>query len=79
MILKLIIFAMIGLLIYKILGGRIPTLSRTKKEKVSNRDDKNQIEEETLVECSECGTYVTYKESITVKGKIYCSVECAKL
>lgn len=79
MILKLIIFAMLGLLIYKVLGGRLPTLDRNKRDKFSNGDNEKKIEEDTLVECSECGTYVTYKESIIVKGKVYCSVECAKL
>ena len=79
MILKLIIFALIGVAIYKLLGGSIPSLNRDKKEKMPKDDDPKKIEEDTLVECVECGTYVTYKEAIIIKGKIYCSTECASL
>jgi len=79
MILKLIIFALIGIAIYKLMGGNLPSLSREKKDKIPKGDDPKKIEEDTLVECVECGTYVTYKESIIIKGEIYCSRECASL
>jgi len=79
MILKLIIFAIIGIAIYKLLGGNIPKINEKKRDRFSKDDDSKKIEEDTLVECVECGTYVTYKESIIIKGKIYCSRECASL
>ena len=79
MILKLIIFALIGLGIYRLLGGRLPSIKDIKKDKMPKGDDPKKIEEDTLVECVECGTYVTYKESIIIKGQIYCSRECASL
>lgn len=79
MILKLILLAIIGIAVYKLLGGRLPKIGRTKKDKVSNEDDHKKLEEDTLVECVECGIYVTYKESIIIKGKVYCSRECANL
>ncbi|SFV52028.1 hypothetical protein MNB_SV-6-1340 [hydrothermal vent metagenome] len=79
MIFKLIIFALIGIGIYKLFGGSLPSLSRDKKDKMPKGDDSKKIEEDTLVECVKCGTYVTYKESIIVKGEIYCSRECASL
>lgn len=68
MILKLIIFAIVGLLLYKFLGGKLPRLGRTNHEK--------KLDNDTLVECSKCGTYVTMKESIIRNGKYYCE-ECA--
>ncbi|RRS30829.1 MAG: hypothetical protein P794_05455 [Epsilonproteobacteria bacterium (ex Lamellibrachia satsuma)] len=68
MILKLIIFAIAGLFIYKLLGGKLPSIGKNNEEK--------KIDEDTLVECSKCGTYVTIKESIIVNGKYYCSKEC---
>ena len=76
MILKFIVFTLLGLVIYKFITGRLPFLTNLKSDRV-NRDEKKQIEEDTLVECAKCGTFVTYKESIIVKGKVYCSKECA--
>lgn len=34
--------------------------------------------EETMIECSECGTFTTQKECIYNEGKYYCSYECLK-
>jgi uncharacterized protein len=71
MILKLIIFAAIGIFIYKLLGGRLPTLGTKQRKPKEKRPDSD-----TLVECSRCSTYVTIEESILVNGKYYCD-ECA--
>ena len=68
MILKLLIFAVAGLFIYRFFGGKLPTLGKTVQEK--------KLDEDTLVECKKCGTYVTVKESFIVHGKYYCSKEC---
>ncbi len=76
MILKFIAFTLVGLVIYKFVTGRLPFLTNLNKKKI-NKDDEKKIEEDTLVECTKCGTFVTYKESIIVKGKVYCSKECA--
>ncbi|MEA3418703.1 MAG: PP0621 family protein [Campylobacterota bacterium] len=77
MLLKLIIFAVIFFVVYKFFGGTFPQIGGNKKDKVPKGEDKKKIEEDTLVECEKCGTYVTHKESIIVKGKTYCSKECA--
>ena len=77
MILKLIVFAVIFYVVYRFVGGKFPKLGGDKKDRVSKSDDKKKIEEDTLIECASCGTYVTYKECIIVKGKSYCSKECA--
>jgi uncharacterized protein len=68
MILKLIILIAALLGVYKLLGGKLPTL-KSKEEK--------KIEEDTLVECEACGTFVTTKEAIIAKGTYFCSLECA--
>ena len=68
MILKLVIFVVAALLIYKFFGGKLPRFGKTPHEK--------KLDDDTLVECAKCGTYVTVKESIIVKGKYYCSQEC---
>jgi len=69
MFLKLLLFAVIGVLVYRALGGKVPILDGEKKTKDTLTDD-------TLVACDTCGTYVTIKESIVVNGKHYCSKEC---
>ncbi len=69
MILKLIIFAVAGYFIYKFFGGKLPTIGgKSQSEK--------KLDEDTLVECEKCSTYVTVKESILIHGKYYCD-ECA--
>ena len=70
MLFKLIIFAIIGVAIYRLFGGQLPSMPKPK-----NRAQK-KLDEDTLVECSKCGTYVTIKESILINGKYYCD-ECA--
>jgi len=59
---------MAGLFIYKLLGGKLPTIGKSEDEK--------KLDEDTLVECEKCSTYVTVKESFIVQGKYYCSKEC---
>ena len=68
MILKLLIFAVVAVVIYKFFGGKFPNIGKSDHEK--------QLDEDTLVECETCSTYVTVKESIIVSGKYYCSKEC---
>ena len=68
MILKLLIFAIVAVMIYKFFGGKLPTIGRSATQK--------KLDDDTLVECEECSTYVTVKESIVVHGKYYCSNEC---
>ena len=67
MILKLIILAVAGVLIYRFFGGKFPKISRTSEEK--------KLDEDILVECEKCHTYITVKESIIANGKYYCD-EC---
>jgi len=67
-ILKLLIFAIVGVLIYRFFGGKLPSFGRSEVEK--------KLDDDTLVECEKCSTYVTIKESIIVQGKYYCSREC---
>ncbi|MCF6205420.1 MAG: hypothetical protein L3J47_00810 [Sulfurovum sp.] len=70
MILKLIIFAAIGIFIYKLMGGKLPSVGMKSKPKVKKNPDSD-----TLVECSKCGTYVTIEEATLINGKYYCD-EC---
>ena len=47
-------------------------------KKPSMIKDKNS-DSETVVECEECGVYISMKETIFKDGKNYCSKECAGL
>ena len=69
MILKIIFFAAAALLIYKLFGGKLPTVGRKTPEQ-------KKLDDDTLVECETCHTFVTLKESIIKSGKYYCSQEC---
>ena len=44
------------------------------KERHDKKRDKE--EDETLVECEVCSTYITTSEAIISSGKFYCSTEC---
>jgi len=68
MILKLLVFAVVAFIVYKFFGGKLTSFGRNTHEK--------KLDDDTLVECEKCGTYVTVKESIIVNGKYYCSTEC---
>ncbi len=66
---KLIIFGIIAVAIYRAFGGKVPIIDSAKKSS-------EEIDEDTLVECETCGTFVTVKESIKIGKKYYCSKEC---
>jgi uncharacterized protein len=68
LILKLLIFAIVAVMIYRFFGGKLPSFGKSSEEK--------KLDDDTLVECEKCSTYVTVKESIIVHGKYYCSTEC---
>jgi len=80
MILKLLLLAALGIFLYRLFGGTFPSLKKptaSVKKKTAASSEKKQLEENTLVECVKCGTYVTVKESIIIHGKYYCD-ECAQ-
>jgi len=80
MILKIILIAIILYLLYRAFGGKIELANGVKKATKSssaNKGEPKELAENTLVECSECGVYITYKEAIIKKGKIYCE-DCFK-
>ena len=68
MIFRLIIFAIIGFMIYKLFGGKFP--------QITNNSQDTEKDDEALVECTTCHTYATAKDSIISHGKYYCSKEC---
>ncbi len=77
MILKIILIGIIIYLLYRAFGGKIELPKAKKSQKVQKKQNLQEIEANTLVECSKCGVFVAYKEAIIKKGKIYCE-DCFK-
>ncbi len=74
MLTKLLIFVAVIFLIY------IFFFKNKRKEEIQESKTKSKkIEGETMVECAECSTYISDKESIIKDGKFFCSKECARL
>jgi len=75
MILRLIIFAIIGAVIYRFLGGKLPFIDRAKPSKDKcNDDDFTKVAPTS--QCAMCGTYMTEEDAIIYQKKSYCSKEC---
>ena len=46
------------------------------KKKALNPPSSDNTQEEAMIPCAKCGTYVQVKESFMREGKYYCSREC---
>jgi len=75
MILRLIIFAIIGAVIYRFLGGKLPLIDRVKPSKDNSNDD-DFTKVAPTSQCAMCGTYMTEEDAIIYQKKSYCSKEC---
>ncbi len=72
--LKLLIIGGVLYALYRFAGGKI--LPGRKASVGTKAEEKGESDEETLVECDCCSTFVVKKEAILFKGKYYCSSEC---
>ncbi len=70
MIIKLLLVAVIVYAIYFVLF---------KKPEIKRKNKKENLDSETMLECSKCGAYVSGDEAIIKDGRFYCSKECAGL
>jgi len=73
MLFKLIILIVIGVMVYRFFGGKVPILDKIKPTK-NNDEDFTQIKPTS--KCAECGTYMTEDDAIIYQKKAYCSKEC---
>jgi len=71
MLLKiLLVIAVIAVVYFFFIKKSMPlTKERQEKKKRSESD-------ETMVECTTCGTYISTNEAIISASKFYCSTEC---
>ena len=67
-----IVIAILIALVYFIFIKKKPISNKPKhkKDDTSNDDD--------MVECKECGTYITLNEALIKEGHYFCSDECLK-
>ena len=72
MFVKLLIFVGVIFLIY------IFFFKNKRKEEIQkHKEEKKTLEGDTMLECVQCGTFVTDKDSIIKDGRFFCSKECA--
>ena len=72
MFVKLLIFVGVIFLIY------IFFFKNKRKEEIQkHKEEKKILEGDTMLECTQCGTFVTDKDSIIKDGRFFCSKECA--
>jgi len=54
-----------------------PEVAKKRKERAEDERRKPKNDEDIMVECEKCSTFVSSKEAIIVDGKYYCSKSCA--
>ena len=72
MILKLLLVIGVIAFVYFLFIKKKPTVTSTKKEK----EKKDEVQSNEMVECAECSIYCEIDESILSNNKYYCSKEC---
>ena len=73
--LKLLIFIIAGVAVYRFFGGKVPFLDRNSDKKDKDKDyDFEQIEATSA--CSTCGMYITEDDALIFQKKSYCSNNC---
>ena len=71
MLLKiLLVIAVIGVVYFFFIKKSMP-LTKERHEKKKQKEDEN-----TMIECAACSTYISTSEAIVSSGKFYCSTEC---
>jgi len=54
-----------------------PQVAQKRQERAEDERRKYKDDEDIMVECEKCGTFVSSKEAVIVDGKYYCSKNCA--
>ncbi len=73
MLMKLIALAAVFFLIYIMFFKKSVQSTKTEHEKSMKKEPKS----ETMMECKECGTFVSEDDTIIKDGLFYCSKSCA--
>lgn len=73
----LVIGLVIAAVYYLFIRKGKPTQETTEQSPKKGKGDKKQ--EDIMVECAKCGTFVSSKEALIKDGQYFCSKECAQL
>ena len=69
----LLVIAVVGLVYFFFIKKKpLPEEGKTPKKK------KEKFDEDDMVECKKCGTYISLKEALLRDGNYFCSDECLK-
>ncbi len=74
--LKLVLTIAVIAVVYFLLIKK-PKVTQHRKARADAEKRKPKKDEEIMVECEKCGTFVSSHEAIIVGGKYYCSKQCA--
>ena len=72
--LRVLLFIIIAVMIYRFFGGRVPILDKEEKDSQKEQEEIEKIESTSA--CAVCGTYVTEDDALIYQKKAYCSSEC---
>jgi len=67
----LLVIAVVAGVYFFFIKKSMPLTQERKAKKKANK-----VEDETMVECATCGTYITTSEAIVSASTFYCSNEC---
>ena len=73
--LKLIIFAVVIGVVYRLFGGKIPFIDKKDNSEIE-KDFGGHIQGTS--ECSTCGVYMTEDDALIYHRKAYCSNDCVE-
>jgi len=69
----ILVIALIGL-VYFLFIKKKPLAGENQKSKKK----KDKLDDDDMVECKQCGTYITLNEALLRDGNYFCSDECLK-
>jgi len=72
MFLRIVIFAIVVAVIYRLFGGKIPFIDKNNPNKEEHEFGQIKV----TSECANCGTYMTEDDAIIYHKKAYCSQKC---
>jgi len=71
MLLKLLLVIGVIAAVYFFFIKKSMPLTKERHDRKKHKEDEN-----TMIECETCSTYISTSEAIVSSGKFYCSTEC---
>jgi len=76
MLLRVVIFVVGAVALYRIFGGKVPFLDKDYGETKAKEEEHDFGKIEATSSCATCGVYMTEDDALIFKKKAYCSTEC---